>query len=168
MQTIYVKRIKNVQKNRAELEKTLRVKIAVDKNQVTVDGDTMEEYDASRIFDAINFGFSLKKALLLKNENYVFKVVKIKEHTRRSLPDVKSRLIGKSGKTRRVFADISGCEIFIADAEVGVIGDVLDVQDTETAIISLIRGAKQTNMYRYLEKQNKNKKEKTSFFDLPR
>ncbi|MFH1802707.1 MAG: hypothetical protein ABH864_04655 [archaeon] len=168
METVYVKKISNVLKSRKELEEKLGVKIKVVKSDVTFSGETLKEYDALQVFEAIKFGFSVKKALLLKNEDYVFRIVHIKEHTKRNLADVKSRLIGKKGKTRRVFAATSGCEILITDAEVGIIGDVMDVENAEIAVINLIKGSKQTNMYKFLEKQNKIKKESTSFEDLPR
>jgi ribosomal RNA assembly protein len=166
METFYIKKIQEVKKNLKELQDKLNIKIAILKNQVTIKGKAIDEYGASHVFEAIAFGFSAKKALLLTNEDYFFRIVKIKDHTKRNLADIKSRLIGKKGKTRRVFADTSGCDIIISESEVGIIGLSEDVQHVETAIISLIKGSKETNMYRYLEKQNKLKKENTSFIDL--
>lgn len=167
-ETFYIKKIQEIKKNKKELEEKLNVKISTNKNQVTIKGETLDEFDARRVLEAIQLGFSAKKALLLKNENYDLKIINIKDHTRRNLSDVKARLIGKKGKTKRVFSETSGCEIIITDTQVGIIGDVLDVKDASTAVINLIRGSKQTNMYRFLEKQNKRKKEDTSFEDLPR
>jgi ribosomal RNA assembly protein len=166
METFYIKKIQDVKKNLSDLEEKLNVKITIQKNQIMIKGPTLEEFDASRVFEAIAFGFSVKKAIVLKNEEYLFRTVKIKDHTKRNLSDIKSRLIGKKGKTKRVFADTSGCEILISESEVGIIGLAEDVQNVETAIINLIRGSKQTNMYRYLEKQNQLKKENTPFIDL--
>lgn len=168
METFYVKKISGVFKNRRELEEKLNVKLKIVKNNVTIEGETLCEFDASKVFEAIKFGFSVKRALFLKNEDYVFRIVHIKSHTKRNLADVMSRLIGRKGKTRRVFAETSGCEIMITDAEVGIIGDAMDVENAETAVVSLIRGSKQTNMYKFLEKRNKIKKESTSFEDSPR
>lgn len=163
MDTIYLKKISEVTKNKQELEKKLNVKIHLSGNKVLIDGDSLDEYDAVRILDAVNFGFSVKKALLLKREDMLFRVVRIKEHTKRNLRDIKSRLIGKSGKTRRTLSQVSGCEILIRESEVGIIGDTEAVMDVETAITSLIKGAKQSNMYHYLEKRNREKKEAPLF-----
>lgn len=165
-ETVYVKKILEVKKNKKELEEKLNVKLTINKNQVSIKGETLDEYDAHKVLEAIQFGFSAKRALLLKNEDYDLKIIKIKEHTKRNLADVKSRLIGKKGKTRRVFAETSSCEILITDTEVGIIGDVLDVENAETAVINLIKGSKQTNMYKFLEKQNQRKKESTPFEEL--
>lgn len=166
MEIFYIKKIQDVKKNLRELEKKLDVKIKISKNQITLEGQTVNEFDASHVFEAIAFGFSVKKAILLKNEEYQFRTIRIKEHTKRNLAEIKSRLIGKNGKTRRIFADTSGCELLISESEVGIIGPTEDVQNVETAIINLIKGSKQTNMYRFLEKQNQLKKENTSFADL--
>ncbi len=87
-----------------------------------------------------------------------FKIIHIRDHTKRGLKTVKSRLIGKNGRTRRTLAEISGCEIVIGDGDVGIIGDVESIGYAETAIIQLIKGSKQSNMYYFLEKMNKIKK----------
>lgn len=158
MEIFYIKKIQEVKKNLKELKEKLKIKIEISKNNATIEGNTIDEFDASRVFKAIAFGFSIKKALVLKNEDYLFRIIKIKDHTRRNLTDIKSRLIGKKGKTKRVLSDTSGCEIIVSEAEVGIIGFTEDVQNVETAIINLIGGSKQTNMYRFLEKQNKIKK----------
>lgn len=166
METFYIKKIIEVKKNLKELKEKLKVNISLNKNLVTIEGETLDEFDAAKVFEALAFGFSVKKALVLKNEEYLFATVKIKEHTKRNLAEIKSRLIGKKGKTRRVFADTANCEIIISDSQVGIIGLAEDVATTQTAVISLIKGSKQTNMYRFLEKQNQIKKENTSFVDL--
>ncbi len=158
METFYIKKIHDVKRMKKELEAKLNIKIKIIGHGVIVEGPSIDEYDASRVFDAINFGFSIKKAFLLKGEDMTFRAVHIKSYTKRNLKDIKSRLIGKRGKTRRTIAEISGCEVLIKESEVGIIGDVNSVKDTEIAIINLIRGSKQSNMYRYLEKRNKIKK----------
>jgi ribosomal RNA assembly protein len=168
METFYVRKIAETKKLKKELEAKLNVRLEIKGNYIVVDGSSLDEYDASRIFGAIGFGFSVRKALLLKGDEMIFKIVHIKSHTKRNLKDVLSRIIGKKGKTKRTISEISGCEILIKDGEVGIIGDVESVEDTETAIINLIKGSKQSNTYRYLEKRNKIKKESTSFDDLPR
>jgi KH domain-containing protein len=164
METFYVKNMKDVRKSKKEIERELGVEIEMMKNGVQVSGDAVKEYDAERVFEAINFGFTVKKALLLKQDDYVFRTVHIKDHTKRNLKDVKARLIGTKGKTRRTIAEISDCEVLIGEGDVGVIGHAEDIEDTVTAIINLIKGSKQANMYRFLEKQNRLKKE-DFFFD---
>lgn len=155
METIYVKRVGEVRKNKVEMEKKLFVKIKIFGGNVSFSGEAMDEYDAKQVLEAINFGFSANKALLLKKEDFVFKQIHIREHTKRNLKDIKSRLIGTHGRTRETISKISDCEVLIRESDVGVIGHVEDVANTESAVINLIKGSKQSNAYRYLEKMNR-------------
>lgn len=158
MQTFYIKKIKDVMKNQRGLEKKLGIKIVILGRKVTVLSDPINEYEAELVFNAISFGFSSKKALALKNEEYNFKIIHIKSHTKRKLKDVLARLIGTRGKTKHTISEISGCDVLISESEVGILGLSEDVENTEHAIIKIIKGAKQTNTYRFLERMNRAKK----------
>ena len=163
MEKVYVRRMLEVKKNKRELERVLNVKLRILGRYAEIFGSSLDEYDALQVFDAINFGFSARKALMLRQEDFVFKIIHIKEHTHRSLRAVKARLIGTHGKTRKTMSLIAGCEILIKEGEVGVVGYVEDVENTERAVVNLIKGSKQGNMYKYLERMNRLKKE--SAFD---
>lgn len=152
-------KINEIVKMKLELEQKLNVKLDIAGHFVNYSGSAFDEYEAGRVFEAIGFGFSVKKALLLKLEDMEFKVIHVKKYTKRNLRVVLSRVIGLQGKTRRILEDISGCEILITDSDVGVIGYAEVVEDVVNAVISLIRGTKQANIYRYLERMNRVKKE---------
>jgi len=123
----------------------------------------LDEFEAEKVFDAINFGFSAKKALLLLNEDSLFRKVHIKDFTKRNdLRAVRARLIGLHGKTRKTIEEISGCYLVITDSDVGIIGDAEYIDEAVTAIINLIKGAKQSNTYFFLERMNKEKKKPVS------
>jgi len=110
----------------------------------------------------MNFSFPLKEALLLTNEGYIFRKINIKDFTRRkNLDEVRARLIGTEGKTKRAMEEISGCVLVIKDKIVGIIGSTESIKDATTAITRLIKGSKQANVYSYLERMNREKKEKS-------
>ena len=46
----------------------------------------------------------------------------------------------------------------ITDSEVGVIGPTENIEYAVTAITNVIKGSKQTNAYKYLERVNRQKK----------
>ena len=158
METVYLKKIGEVKKLKFQLEKKLDVKLKIVKGRVDIVGTAVDEYDAVRVFDAIGFGFSVRKALKLKEDDTIFKLVHIKEYTKRNLRDVKARLIGTHGKTKKTISEISGCEVIIGESDVGIIGYAEDVESAEIAVINLIKGSKQANIYRYLERMNLAKK----------
>lgn len=159
MENFYIENLAKFRKYKDELEKELKIDIEIDGKSAVINESAIKEYEFSKIVDAINFGFTLKRALVLKENDMEFKIIHIKEHTKRNLRVVKARLIGKKGKTKRVLADVSGCEIIIRETEIGIIGEVESVEDLEKAIISLIRGSKQSNIYQYLERMNVVRKE---------
>ena len=165
MEAFYLEKINEVRKLKSELEKRLKIKIEIRGKQVCIDGDSLDEYDASLVFEAIQFGFSVKKSLTLKSEETIFKRIHVKSHTKRNLKDAVGRIIGLHGKTKKTLMEISGCYIVIKDGEVGIIGDVESANNVETAILGLIRGSKQANMYRYLQRMNK-KNENQKIFNF--
>lgn len=158
MEYYYIEKIGNVKKHQAEIEKKLNVKLKIDEKKVFVEGNALSEYDAGIVLEAIAFGFSPRKALALKDEEMIFRIIHIKSHTKRNLKAVLARLIGTKGKTKKTISEITGCEVLIKDSEVGIICGAEDVDNVEQAIINIIRGSKQANMYRYLERMNRAKK----------
>src|SRR3989344_7011431 len=113
MEVIYARNARVVRKLKPELEKKLNVKIGFVGNKISVEGNSLDEYSALKVLDAFNFGFSIKKALLLKQENFVFRKVHIKEFTKRNLKDIMAPLIWKNGKKRKTLSDISLFEVIV-------------------------------------------------------
>lgn len=159
METFFCRRAGEIEREKEKLEKKLKIKIRIQGKKVTFEGPALEEYEANMVFEAFNFGFPLDSALMLKDEDMTFKRLNIKDFTRRvDLETVKSRLIGTQGRTRRTLENIADCHIRIQDNEVGIIGSAAEVEYTITAITNLIRGSKQANVYRFLERINTQKK----------
>lgn len=160
METIYITRTKELKRTKDELEKALKVKITVRADQVTLDGEAVDEFEAAQIIEAMGMGFSAKKALLLKDPEYAFRKISIKHHTRRkNLEEVRARIIGREGKAKKTMEDISGTFLALDNNEVGLIGPTEEIDNETTALINLIKGTKHANVYRFLEKINtKNKR----------
>ncbi len=159
MQTIIFDKTSEVRKNKALLEEKLNINMKIIRRKVIFEGPSLEEYEASLVLDAINIGFSAKKALSLKEESKIFRVLNIKNITRKkNLEEVRARVIGSKGKTKRTLENISNCEIVIKGNEMGIIGEAESIENTITGISNLIRGTKEANTYRYLEKINRKRK----------
>ena len=153
MKVIIVEKIARIIKARQKLEKLLNVKITNRGKEVKVEGSAEDEYIAEKIIDALNFGFPLGVALLIKEEDNLFEVIRIKDHTtRHDLERVRGRIIGKGGGTLKTLTELTKCYFEQKDNEVGIIGDPEHIENAQEALISLIKGAKQSNVYAYLEK----------------
>ena len=159
METIYSNRISEIKREKQFLENTLKCKIQIKGKRAIITGDSIGEYEAERVFDAINMGFSARTAALLIDENFAFEKIKIRDFTRRkNLELVKGRLIGTHGKTKNTLEQISDCEIKIKDNEIGIIGPAESISNALTGIKNIIKGTKQSNVYKYLERINTKRK----------
>src|SRR3989344_8597782 len=157
---LIVKNIKKIKNDLELLEKRLGVKISIkEPNQITIEGDSLKEYEAQIVLDAISFGYPVRTALLLKDEGMVFQKINIKDVTRRKdLETIKARIIGTQGRTKRTIENIANAELVVSGNDVGIICRAEEIDYIITALKNLIRGSKQSNVYNFLEKINDQKK----------
>ena len=147
------------------LEKEFSVKIDLKKGKTSGDflikgRNAVHEYIASEILEAIASGFDFDTAILLKNENFIFKKVLLKSYASGSrLEVVKGRIIGTQGKSKRVIQKLTECDLCLCDNIVGLIGKAEHVEIASKAIQSLMRGAKHANVFKFLEKERAHLKE---------
>lgn len=161
METIFFDRLGELKRTKKELEKRLKVSIAIEGRRVTINGNAFEEFEALQVLEAMNFGFSAQTALMLKDEDIVFRVVHIKDFTRRKdLETVKARIIGTQGRTKRTIENLADCEVAIKGNEVGLICPAEEMDYVITGLTNLIRGSKQANVYKFLERINAARKNK--------
>lgn len=153
METLIVDKLPRITKNRRKLEKKLEVTITNRGREVSIEGKPENEYVALKVVGALDFGFPFSVALLIKERDYMFEVISIKEHTKKkNLERIRGRIIGTKGKTLKTLSELTKCYFEIKDNKVGIVGDPEYVQNAQNGIISLIKGAKQSNVYSSLEK----------------
>jgi ribosomal RNA assembly protein len=159
MQEIYIEEIGNVLKNKSKLEKQLKVKITNQGKNFFVDGDGDKEYIALKVLEALDLGFSLGRALLLKKEDVILQTINIKDLTKRSdLHSVRARVIGTYGSTLTNLSKLTDCALAMKDNVIGIIGEAELMDEAKTAVEILIRGSKQANVYARLEKKKKDRR----------
>ena len=153
MKKIFSEKLPRILKNKKKLEEELNVKITNRGKEVYIDGKAVDEYTAEKVIDAINLGFPFSTAMLLKKEDYVLEVIPIKDYTKRQdLERVRARIIGTEGSTLKTMTQLTKCHFELKDNEVGIIGDPECIENAQESLISLIKGSKQSNVYKYLEK----------------
>ncbi|MBS3065461.1 hypothetical protein J4229_00215 [Candidatus Pacearchaeota archaeon] len=162
--TLQMSSINKIKHNKEAIEKKIGVKITFKGRTIEIEGNPVEEYEAVTILEALDFGFALKDAIRLTDENVIFRKLPIKHFTKRkNLEEVRGRVIGTKGKTKRNVEDVSGCAVALHNNTVGIIGPAENIEETTTGIKNLIKGSKQANVYRFLEKMNTAKREKLFF-----
>ncbi len=153
MKTILSEKLPRILKNKARLEKKLKIKITNRGKEVYINGKPEDEYLAEKVIEAINFGFPFSIAISIKEEDLEFEILNIKDYTtRRDLNRIRARVIGKSGKTLKTLCQLTKCNFELKDNYIGVIGSPELIENAQEAIISIIKGAKQSNVYAHLEK----------------
>ncbi|MEN2974529.1 MAG: KH domain-containing protein [Candidatus Caldarchaeales archaeon] len=137
------------------------VKIELDRSAGGI-GDPISLFKAKDIVEAIGRGFSPEKAFRLFSENGILSIINIDDyvkHSRSNLIRIRARLIGQEGKTRRIVEETTDTYISIYGDTVAIIGESEeDVRSAEEAIISLIRGAPHTSVYRFLNNYARTRK----------
>jgi ribosomal RNA assembly protein len=155
MRTIVVEKMNKIKKAVPKIESRIKVKILFKKESVVVKGSEMDEFLVEQIIRAVDFGFYIDDALLLKNDGFLLEFIDIKEHTRRkNFKDIRSRLIGTGGKARKTIENLTDSVIVINGNDVGVIVDSDHLDAVTQGIESIIQGSKHGNVFAYLEKQN--------------
>lgn len=156
MKTIFSEKLPRILKNKKRLEEILNIKITNKGKDVSISGKAEDEYIAEKVLDALNFGFPFSTAILIKKEDYLFEIINIKDYTKRKdFSRIKARIIGTKGKTLATLNQLTDCFFEINDNQVGIIGLPEDIKNAQESIISLIRGAKQGNVYSFVKKARK-------------
>jgi KH domain-containing protein len=153
MKQITFDRIKEIKKERKKLEKTLGVRITTNEKNVIIDGSGDKEYIAEKVLDAIDFGFSVDNALLIRKEDAIFEILDIKNYTRKKdLYRIRARIIGTKGKTIKTLSQLTNCHLEVKENRIGVIGSPELIKNAQNALILIIQGSKQANVYAFLER----------------
>lgn len=153
MKTRTSEKLPRIIKNKARLEKALNLKITNQGKEVSIEGSPEDEYEGTKVIDALNFGFSFSAAISIKEEENLFEIINIKDHTqRKNLEAIRGRIIGKRGGTLGTLSQLTKCHIELKDNQVGIIGGPEHIENAIESIILIIQGAKQANVYKGLEK----------------
>jgi ribosomal RNA assembly protein len=149
-----------LKKFKNHLEKELHIKITFEGENAEIEGEGINAYTALSVIEALNFGIDFNAAMHLKNEDFMMEKLNLKRYVRPArLSTIKGRIIGLGGKTKRVIAGLSDCDIALKDNIVAIIGRTSDVDTCARAIRSLIQGSPHSSVYAFLEKSRKIKKE---------
>jgi ribosomal RNA assembly protein len=117
-------------------------------------GDPLRANIAAEVIKAIGRGFNPEKAMFLFDENYQLIVMTLREYARkgsRRIGEIKGRIIGREGKTRKVIEDLTGTSVSVYGDTVSVIGDYISIKYSLEAIKMIIEGRKQRTVYNFLE-----------------
>ncbi len=147
-----IDKIARVIKNHKRLMAELDVKITNKGKEVTIEGTAENEFIATQVLDALNFGFPYIEAISMRKENKQLEYISVKEHSNQSnLERVRGRVIGKGGKALKTLSNLTDSAMEIKDNTVAIIANPENMQRAATAVIAIIKGAKHGAVYKELE-----------------
>ena len=147
-------------KNEIEKRSGLRINIDSKLGEVVIDDHEIEDplivIKIVNIVKAIGRGFSPQNAYRLFNDDadfFIFDlydyVGKKQSHIRR----LKSRIIGREGKTKRVLEELTDSSISIYGHTISIISDINRINILKKSIDMLLTGSKHATVYRFVENQ---------------
>ncbi len=153
MKRIIYEKSQRIIKNEKKIEKILNIKIKNRGKEIIIESKPEDEYIAEKVLEALEIGFPFSVAMMIKENNYSFEIINIKDHTnRKDLKRIRARIIGKDGRTLKTLSDLTRCYFEMKDNFIAIIGNPEYTKNAHEAIISIIKGSKQANIYSHLEK----------------
>jgi len=138
------------------LEGELSVKLGVEGNTITIEGEPLSEVRAWDVVKAIGRGFPPDRAMLLLDDEYSFQLVDIGDYVKRSAQRrMKGRVIGTDGRARQNIENLTHTRIEIYGGTIGLIGKEPEVTIAREGMVMLLTGAKHFTAYSFIEKRMK-------------
>ena len=69
MKNLFLQETNKIKKKKKLLEDKLKVKITIKNNEVSIEGESVDKYEASIVLEAVEFGFPVETSLLYKDGN---------------------------------------------------------------------------------------------------
>jgi ribosomal RNA assembly protein len=148
-----------------ELEEYTKSKIEVDSKEgdVKIIGeDSLKMYAVKEVIRAIGRGFNPEIAKLLFKQDYILEVTSLLDYVKHKghFERIKGRVIGAGGKSRETIENLTGTYISVYGKTVSVLGRAEDVVISKKAVENLLLGSPHANVYKWLEKNRRNMKER--------
>lgn len=147
-----------------QLEEQSGIKLQIDSKlgEVVIDDHEKQDHLATmkleNIVKAIGRGFSPEKAMRLLDDDADFFIFDIHDYVGKKeahIRRLKSRVIGKEGKTKRVLEELTESKISVFGHTVSVISSMDRMNIVKKAIDMLFTGSKHASVYRFVESQMK-------------
>lgn len=137
-----------------EFEKLTDCDLTVNGNVAKIEGEAFDELMGQKAVKAIGRGFNPDKALKLVEKDVTLHVIDIKDYTDNSSrqEELKGRVIGRDGETRRHIEKEANIDISVYGTTVSLIGKAKNIQVAVEALQMLLNGSSHATAYDYLER----------------
>ena len=146
-------------KKRLERQTGTRLEVDSETGDVTIDEsgaqDPVLALKARDVVQAIGRGFSEVRAFRLLEDDVYLEILDIKDFARSKarVEQIRARVIGTRGKTRRLIEELTGVDVSVLGHTVGLVGPTFEMAIAREAVIMLLRGSEHATVYRFLERK---------------
>jgi len=146
---------------KGRLQDATGTQITVDSTggEVTIDESGVKDpvlaLKARDVVQAMARGFSDHRAFRLLDDDAYLEVLDIKDfaHSKNRVAQVRARLIGTRGKTRRIIEELTGVDVSVLGHTISLIGGSYEMAIAREAVVMLLRGSEHRTVYRFLERK---------------
>lgn len=153
--------------NRVERLCKCRINLSTD-DILEIEGDAFSEFSAKNILYAFGRGFDIGIASRLSNMDYYFSSIDLGQlvSSDKRVKQIKSRIIGKDGRTKKYIEEVSGASMSVYGDTVSFVGTISGINEAETAVNTLIEGGTHRLAYTRMEAAHRKnrKQERTAKF----
>jgi len=142
------------------IEKKSTTSINIESSSGTVEimdaKDPIKGMRAREVVHAIARGFSPEKATrLFDDDNLMFETIDLSNiaRTEKDMERLKGRIIGRAGKTREVFEEITNVRLSVYGKTISIIGYPEQNAVARAGIDMLLKGSTHGPVYKFLEKK---------------
>ncbi len=127
--------------------------------EVTIDeagaSDPVLALKAWDIVAAVGRGFSEDRAFRLLDDDVYLEVFDIKDfaRTKARLEQIRARVIGTRGKTRKLIEELTTVDVSVYGHTVALLGPSFEMAIAREAVVMLLRGSEHATVYRFLERK---------------
>jgi ribosomal RNA assembly protein len=127
---------------------------------IELSGEAFDEFSARNVIHAFGRGFDIDVACMLLNDEYYFTSIDLGQvlGSDKRIQQVKARVIGIGGKTKRYIESVSQAKLSIYGDTVSFIGTASEINEAKTAVDTLIEGG--THRLAYLRMETAHRKNK--------
>jgi ribosomal RNA assembly protein len=149
-------------KKQIETQSGVTLEINSTEGEITINDQGVDDpligMKIETLIRAIGRGFSPDYAMMLLDDDMEFFMFDIHDYVGKKpaqIHRVKSRIIGRHGKTKRVIEELTGAHLSIYGHTVSIVTDIGTMDVTKKAVDMLLSGSKHFTVYRFLERELK-------------
>lgn len=141
---------------RLMVERNTNTKLLVN-DDIEIEGESVDVFVAKNVLKAFGRGFKMEDCLRLLDDEYGLEVISLTDFvsTKNRLLTVKSRIIGRKGKTKKYIERYTNSKVSIYGKTVSIMGKWGELSVAKEAVMMLVNGSPHSTVYRWLEQRAK-------------